>query len=430
VSAVLGGLWSVESSFARLTALAGDTVRILPGFRPETALVEATRTSLVLGAMSGFLLPGTSPARFLVGLRRLPPAPPDTFARAAQAVLNALNGPPEKDLAALQALGESDQPLVAGMASQLGSFAWEGAGDLDGALAAARRSLAAFERRGSAWLRTAAHAQVGELCLQVGEAGSGDEALRHLSAALSVAEAFGAWSTANRVREAIVGANVLRGAYDEAERELKLTTPHGADESWEMSMFDTTMHAEIALGRGDVDTGLHLWRTAATTLRDTRRPGPGGDVSRLDPWALQVQATAVVAHAHHGRLCLVAEITGALPAALSALTADPGPPPGTLAASYDLATCGSLLLALAMTDIDRGQHAGGSGFARSGARMIALAGRTGGRRAVVRRGRVVVRGPGPGGPARRRPRGAAGAGQRQWLRFGRDRACGIDDRLA
>ena len=259
----------------------------------------------------------------------------------------------------------------------MASYAWEEAGDLDGALAAARRSLAAFERRGSAWLRTAAHARIGELCLQVDEAGSGDEALRHLSAALSVIEAFGAWSTANRVREAIVGANLQRGAYDEAERELKLTAPHGADEPWDMSMFDTAMRAEIALGRGDVDTGLHLWRTAAATLRDTQRPGPGGDLSRLDPWALQVQAVAVVAHAHHGRLGLVAEITGALPAALSALTADPGPPPGTLAASYGLAVCGSLLLALAMTDIDRGQRAADAGLARSGARMIALAERFG-----------------------------------------------------
>ncbi|MGO8896529.1 MAG: BTAD domain-containing putative transcriptional regulator [Streptosporangiaceae bacterium] len=377
VSAVLGGLWAVESSFARLSALAGDTARILPSFRPEPAFVEATRTSLVLGAVTGFLLGGPSPARFLVGLRRLPSAPPDTFARAAQAVLNALDGSPEADFATLHALGQSDQPLVAGMADYMASYVWEEAGDLDGALAAARRSLAAWERRGSAWLRAAAHARIGELCLQVDEAGSGDEALRHLSAALAVVEAFGAWSTANRVREAIVGANLQRGAYDEAERELKLTTPHGADEPWDMSMFDTAVRAEIALGRGDVDTGLRLWRTAAATLRDTQRPGPGGDLSRLDPWALQVQAVAVVAHAHHGRLGLVAEITGALPAALSALTADPGPPPGTLAASYGLAVCGSLLLALAMTDIDRGQRAADAGFARSGARMIALAGRFG-----------------------------------------------------
>jgi hypothetical protein len=142
-------------------------------------------------------------------------------------------------------------------------------------------------------------------------------------------------------------------------------------------MFDTAMRAEIALGRGDVDTGLDLWRTAAAALRGTQRPGPGGDLSGLESWALQVQAIAVVSHARYGRLGLVAEITGALPATLSALIADPGAPPGTLAASYGLAVCGSLLLALAMTDIDRGQRAADAGLVRSGARMIALAERFG-----------------------------------------------------
>ena len=371
VSAVLGAVWMAEGSFARMTALAADMIRILPPFRPEGALVEATRTSLVLGAVTGFLLRGPSPARFLVGLRRLPPAAPDTFAGAAELVLNTLAGSHEVDVEALQALGENDQPLVAGLASYVASYIWEEAGDADGALAAARRSLAALERRGSAWLRAAAHSRIGELCLKAGDAGYGDEALRHLSAALSVLETFGAWSSANRVREGIVMANVQRGAYDEAERELKLTTPHGADEPWDMSMFDTAMHAEIAIGRGDVDTGLSLWRSAAATLRDTQRPGPGGDLSGLAPWALQVQATAAVTHALHGRLDLVAEITDALPAALSALTADPGPPPGTLAASYGLAVCASLLLALALTDIDRGQRAGDSRALSSGARMIA-----------------------------------------------------------
>ena len=52
------------------------------------------------------------------------------------------------------------------------------ADDLGGALAAARRSVAAFERRGSAWLRAAAHARIGEVCLEVGEAGSGASARR------------------------------------------------------------------------------------------------------------------------------------------------------------------------------------------------------------------------------------------------------------
>jgi predicted ATPase/DNA-binding SARP family transcriptional activator len=378
VSAVLGGLWMVESSFARLTALAEDTARLLPPFRPEPALVEPTRTSLVLGAVSGFLLRGPSPARFLVGLRRLPSAPPDTFARAAQAVVNALNGPPEAALAALQALGDNDQPLLAGMANTVVSYVSEPAADLDGALTAARRALAAFERGGSAWLQTAAHSRIGELCLQVDNAGSGDEALHHLSAALSVAEAFGAWSSANRLREAIVLANLQRGEIDEAERQLKLTSPRDGDEPWDISMFDTAVRAEIALGRGDADTGLRLWRAAAAALRDSRRLGHGGDLSGLEPWGLELQAIAVVAHAQHGRLGLVAEITGALPALLSALTTDQGSSADMPAASsQSFSVLGTLFLALAMTDLDRAQRAGDERAASSGARMIALAERLG-----------------------------------------------------
>jgi predicted ATPase len=377
VSATLGELWIAEANFARLNALAGDMARILPGFRPEPALVEPARTSLVLGAMSGFLLQGPNPARFLAGLRRLPPAPPDTFARAAQAVLNAMSGAPEQDLETLRTLGESDQPLLAGMANTMASYAWEAAGNIGSALTAARLALSAFERCDSTWLRAAGHARVGELCGQVDEAGAGDEALHHLSEALSVLEAFGAWSSASRVREGMVLANLQRSAYDDAERELKLTTPRARDEPWDMSMFDTAVRAEIALGRGDVDTGLQLWRTAAATLRNTQPPGSGGDLSRLEPWALQVQAIAVVSHVNNGRLDQVAEITGALPAALSALVADSGPPPGTLAASYGLSVCGSLLLALAMTDIDRGQRTGDARAVRSGARMVPLAGRFG-----------------------------------------------------
>lgn len=376
VSAVLGGLWTVEGNFARLIALAGDMVRTLPGFRPDAGLVEATRTSLVLGAMSGFLLGGPGPLRFLVGLRRLPSAPPDTFARAAHAVLGALGGSPEADIATLQALGESDQPLLAGMASQVASYFWEEAGNQGSALAAARRSLLAFDRTDGNWLRTAAHSRIGELCLQAGDAGSGAEAARHLSAALSVIEAFGARSSANRLRQALVLANLQRGALDEAERELKLTTP-GGDEPWDISMFDTAVRAEIALGRGDVDTGLGLWRSAAAALRHDKHGRPGWDFSLLEPWAREVQAIAVVAHARYGQLSPVAEITTALPAALSALTADPGAP-GTPDDSHSgLPDCGSLLLALALTDIGLGQRAADAGLVTSGARMVALAERFG-----------------------------------------------------
>jgi hypothetical protein len=102
---------------------------------------------------------------------------------------------------------------------------------------------------------------------------------------------------------------------------------------------------------------------------------------------------AVVAHAYHGRLDLVADITSALPGSLSVLTAELGPPPDSPLVSWPgLSVYGSLLLALAMADIARARHAastgaGGAvaaravasstGLARSGARMVALAERFG-----------------------------------------------------
>jgi hypothetical protein len=90
----------------------------------------------------GVRLGGPNPARFLAGLRRLPPAPPDTLARAAQTVLAVLAGPPEADVVALEALADSEQALLAGIASYVLAYAREALGDLDGALSATRRALA------------------------------------------------------------------------------------------------------------------------------------------------------------------------------------------------------------------------------------------------------------------------------------------------
>jgi hypothetical protein len=233
------------------------------------------------------------------------------------------------------------------------------------------------------------------MCLRADKADSGHTAVHHLSAALSVAEAFGAWSTVNRVRALIVGANLQRGALDQAERELELTTQAGWD-AGDLPMFDTVVRAEIAFGRGHADAGLRLWRAAAAALWDPQCQGPGGELSSLPSWALEVQAIAVTAHAQHGRLDLVTEIVDALPAALAALTADPGarPAPGAdrrcgassrgtavparPAASYPgLSVWGTLLLSLAVADLGRGGPAGDQHAARSGARMIALAERFG-----------------------------------------------------
>ncbi|WP_103344231.1 ATP-binding protein [Amycolatopsis sp. CA-126428] len=349
-AAVLGGLWTFESNFGRMAALVEDTAWLLSHFRPEPGLVAATRAALVLSAVNSFLLQGPRPTRSLVALRHLPPAASGTLVHATETVLRTVAAP---DFAPLFALCSNENPLVAGLAEGVASYAWSALDDPDRALAAAERMVAAFDNHDSPWLRAVAHARVGELCLDLER---GEEARRSIGTVLAVLDETGTWPGAARIRGALVLANLQTGAIDEAEHWLEQAMLTGGSEVAGASMVDVGARAEIHLARGDVDTGLRLWRQAAERLRSAKDTGPGAD-----GWMWETQAVTVIAHAGHGRLDLVTEITGDLPRALPGLLEDPG---------TSLPICGALLLALALTDLDRARTDGARAEA---VRLIALA---------------------------------------------------------
>ncbi|GAB3897313.1 hypothetical protein GCM10029964_079950 [Kibdelosporangium lantanae] len=337
--AVLGGLWIIESNFSRMSAMTDEAMAVLPHYHPEPGLVEVTRTALVLCAISGFILrTPPRPHRGLVALRRFPAAPPDTMSRAIQIVLCATPDP-----AAVNALCDSAEPLLAGLANYVMSYGWQGHNDLANALAAARRMLAAFDDQPTPWMRAVGHSRIAELCLQLD---LGDEAVEHFTVALSAAEELKAWTTVTRARWVLVLANLQRGAVDEAEGRLDETGRSGADDG--ILMLDVAARAEIHLARGDVDTGLRLWRQVAEALRAN---------GNLDGWMLETQSVAVVAHARHGRLDLVRDIVASLPDLLASRAWQ----------ATDFPFCGALLLAQATVDIHSGRNPS------AGARMVALA---------------------------------------------------------
>jgi hypothetical protein len=190
-------------------------------------------------------------------------------------------------------------------------------------------------------IRALAYGRVGELSLQ---SDPGEPAFRYLSRALSLVDELG-WSN-ERGPWALMLANIQRGAYDEAERGLDEAT---RIDTIGVERFGMCVRAEILLGRGDVDGGLRLWRAAVA------RP--------LDPiglWPYEVEAAAVIAHARHGRIDLVGDVVDTLPRLLSQAAA-------TLPV-LAFPVCGTLLLALAMTNRGSGAEA---------ARTIALAQRFG-----------------------------------------------------
>jgi predicted ATPase/DNA-binding SARP family transcriptional activator/tetratricopeptide (TPR) repeat protein len=363
-SAVLGSLWTVDSNYQRVMTLASETDRLLSHFRPRSELVEATRTALAMRTAYTFLLQGPRPARSLVALRRLPPAPADTLVRAVAIVI----GSAAEDRSALYELCDSDEPLVAGTASGIVSYYWVNEGDLERALEAARRTLEAFEHQKFPYLQAVGHSRISELCLQLER---GDEARRHLTAVLPVLERLGARSDLVGARSWLVLANLQLGAVDEAEHWLEQTESR-VDEPVGALTYGFGIRAEILLARGEVEAGLRLWRRVVDLVVNAEGPIFGfEDEPGQETWILEATAVTVVAHAHHGRLDLVEELTGTLPDRLSAMLTNPveNPPPYLM----ELPVSGALLLALAMVDLDRGARTGDERATRSGARMIALA---------------------------------------------------------
>lgn len=386
-SAVLASLWTVEGNYTRVAALAEQSSRLLSHYRPERgsdpALIEVTRTATALFTANTFTVVGLRAGRPLAVLRRLPPAPPDTLVRAIATVMAAAPEVLGPDPAPLRALCDSDEPLLAVVANSLASYVLERQGDVDGAIRAAERMLDAFRGRGADWVEVMARTRISELSLQ---AERGEEGKRHLVAALRLMEGAMPWGDITGIKAALILANLQLGAIDEAEHWLPLTTPERQEEAAETETepeteteaetvgalaFGLGMRAELWLARGDTEAGLREWRRAVGTSESGENALYRTDPPGLEPWTLEIEAAAVVAHAHHGRLDLIEEAVRELPHKLWTMLSHPvEKPPAYL---MDLPVCGALLLALAMVELDRAERTGDAAARTTGARLIALA---------------------------------------------------------
>ncbi|MDX2677391.1 ATP-binding protein [Streptomyces soliscabiei] len=360
VTATLGSLWATGSNYARLAALADDTGGPLSHFRPGpedpenpddpeySADVEAARSAAVVCTASLFMGRGPHAVRHLVTLRRLPPAPPDTLARALAVVLGAFPEIHPPRYTRLQELCDADAPMLAGMAAGVASYVWEAEHETERALACARRMLDAMGPLGNPAMRLLSHGRISELCLK---SARGAEAYDHLRAALGALDEVGDWSDAIGVRWGLVLACLQRGDVDEAEYWLGLAALEQQPEAAEAFSSELPARAEIALARGLTEVGLGLWRQAAERIRQGSLLY--ADDPFVDPWSLEIQSAALAAHAQCGRLEPVAELAEQLRQRLLGMlggsSEDDSP--------AELPVYGTVLLALGFTGLALGDPA-------------------------------------------------------------------------
>ena len=359
LTAALGSLWSTGSNYARLAALADETAGPLSHFRPgpeNPEDVEAARSAATVCTASLFMGRGPYATRHLVTLRRLPSAPPDTLARAVAIVLCAFPEIHPPQYTRLQELCDADAPMLAGMASGVASYVWEGEHETERALECARRMLDALGPIGNPAMRLLSHGRISELCLKLGY---GAEAYDHLRAALSALDEVGDWSDTIGVRSGLVLACLQRGEIDEAEHWMGLAALDQQPEPTEVFNTDLPARAEIAMARGLTEVGLGLWRQAVEQIREGILLY--ADDPFVDPWWLTIQSAALSAHAQCGRLEPVAGLAGQLrERLLGMLSGSPGDGPPA-----ELPVYGTVLTALGF--------AGLAGGDRRAVRLLALA---------------------------------------------------------
>lgn len=354
LAAVLAALWSTDSNFPRLAALAADTGPALSHYYPEPEYVEVTRAAAVLCTAALLMGSGLRAVRQLVTLRRLPPAPPDTLLRAIAVVLSAVPEMLPPDYGVLRRLCDSEQPLVAGIAECIAGYVWEYEHDIDRALASARRAVPALAPIDNPSLQLMAHSRLSELCMRTGR---GEEAYEHLRVALTVLPRLGDGHDYIGIRTSLVLACLQRGDPDEAEYWARPAESDNLNQQDDFYTPDFGGRAEIALARGLTEVGLGLWRSAVERVLAAESLHTGDPW--FEPWVLHIQAAAVTAHAHVGRVGLVAGPVDRLRQRLPGLLAGPSHSP------MELPVIGTVLHALGMVGLASGDA--------SAVRMIALA---------------------------------------------------------
>jgi predicted ATPase/DNA-binding SARP family transcriptional activator len=293
----LGTFWSMRGEHARLIVLVDAVVAALSGWSPPAERGDATRSALAvlltntmfagpnrtapISALLQALGPSAGGDRRVAAITRVmlayDPADPAAFPERLERIVE--DGDRETRLTALHLL----------------THVRENTGDPAGAVEAADLALSLRADDDGPWQAAMLHSQLAQLTMQLGHTGV---AIEHARAALGVMRRLGARDDEVQLRSLLGLCAIADGRLADAEAEL--SSIDRIDES--EAIFGGTAvrqvgRAELALARGDHDTGLRLYRECAIHMRELEFPG----VPRTgaEPWALFGVSTALAAHAHY-----------------------------------------------------------------------------------------------------------------------------------
>ncbi|HET7386663.1 MAG TPA: BTAD domain-containing putative transcriptional regulator [Nocardioidaceae bacterium] len=305
--ATLGGYWSIEGNHFRVLSLSPAVEEVVLDYQPPPELLDQTRAVLTALAANATVVSGDSDGPAVRKLRLVGTDAADPrIAATARLMLAMADAEGIEDLGALR---DSDDPVLARLAGQWYSHALENGGDVEAGIVAARRSLELCDDRDGPWTRAAIHGILASLAMEVGDR---VEARRHAGLALGPLQQLHATDDVRQLKAQLAVCDLADGDLDSAARWLaEVDREESRGSGWGGTLAGGTGRAELALARGDVASGLRLYREAAAALNDV--PVPVVEEMRgLEPWVLYPDAAVLATHVVHGALAEVPDLPAGL----------------------------------------------------------------------------------------------------------------------
>jgi predicted ATPase/DNA-binding SARP family transcriptional activator len=294
--AALGMFWTLRGEHLRLLTLADAVAEALRDWQPPPELYEATQAAVAILLTNIMIAGGERFVQLQALLRRVHTEAGSSLRRSglAKAMLAADPADPDASVHRFERLADDPDRDTALAAWHWLSDMRENAGDLVGAIEAARRAMALVHEDDGPWPVAMPRSTLARLSMHVGDRTAAAE---HARAALPVMRRLGASDDEIQLRSLLASCAIAEGRLADAQAELDQMD--SLSESWTgfSGRIQEMCRAELMLARGDHSAGLALHRDCMAAMRDLAFPGVVK--TGLEPWALFGTSVALAAHAHY-----------------------------------------------------------------------------------------------------------------------------------
>lgn len=225
----LGALWSIRGEHSRLLVHLDAICEVITVWAPPPHLVEVTRGAMLITLMNSMVTDRrVEPVRDLLHTLPVGATTDPRLAAMAKVLFVCHTGDGAEMYRRLAELRRSHDPYTAFMATQMSVYIMENAGEVNGAIEAAERTLTMLPEDEGPWLAAMVRTALAHLVMRLGDH---RRAVGHARTAIPVLSRLGATEDETQLRTVLLVSALADGDLASAEAEFAEITRINANEA-------------------------------------------------------------------------------------------------------------------------------------------------------------------------------------------------------